>query len=294
LFGAFDAADCWLQARNQARTTSLIRLIGFVVGALARCLLILSEASVEWFAAVVLLESAVVAAMYYRLLLSHGLAPSLSKVSMVEFKHLVVTGKMMVLSGLTVAIYSKIDVLVVGALLSKEAVGAYAIAASMCAAWNMVGMSVAQAWAPRISESRTQSQLAYVRSMRQLLLTILALSLAGSAFLSWTAGLIFSLLLGPSYANGAAVFSVLVWSSVFVFTGVATSQIIVNERIYWVSMLRTVIGLMFCIVVICFAPANWSTVDFAYLMVWTSALATLSIAFSAKARNTLRQVLSPA
>jgi PST family polysaccharide transporter len=213
---------------------------------------------------------------------------------MVEFKHLVVTGKMMVLSGLAVALYSKIDVLVVGALLSKEAVGAYAIAASMCAAWNMVGMSVAQAWAPRISESRIQSQLAYVRSMRQLLLTILALSLAGSAFLSLTAGLIFSLLLGPSYVNGAEVFSVLVWSSVFVFTGVATSQIIVNERIYWVSMLRTVIGLMFCILVFCFAPSNWSTVDFAYLMVCTSALATLSIAFSAKARNTLRQVLSPA
>ena len=261
---------------------------------MSRCLLIVLEASVEWFAAVVLLESAMVGLLYFRLLHRHGLTPTWSQVSLAEFKHLVVAGKMMVLSGLTVAIYSKIDVLVIGALLSKEAVGSYAIAASMCAAWNMVGMSISQAWAPRISQSRTQSQLAYIRTMRQLLLTLTAVSLTGSVFLSLVSELIFSILLGPNYMSGAAILSVLVWSSVFVFLGVATSQIIVNERIYWVSMLRTVIGLIFCIAAIYFAPFIWTTMDFAYLMVCTSALATSSIAFSAKARSTLRQILSPA
>lgn len=293
MFGACDTADCWLQAQNQARKTSLIRLLAFAVGAASRCLLILINAPVAWFAAVVMLESAVIASLYLRLLHGHGLTPRWSHVSLAEFKHLVVAGKMMVLSGLTVAVYSKIDVLVVGALLSKEAVGAYAIAASMCAAWNMVGMSVAQAWAPRISQDRVQSQRDYLRAMRQLVLTVGAISISGALVISWCSEFIFAMLLGPSYMHGAEVLRVLVWSSVFVFLGVATSQIIVNERIYWVSMLRTLIGLIFCVVAILLAPSRWDTVDFAYLMVCTSALATSSIAFSTKARATLRLIINP-
>ena len=294
VFAAFDAADCWLQAKNQARTTSVIRLVGFLLGALSKCLLVLIEASVEWFALVVLMESAVVAVLYYRLLKRYGLTPTLRDFSMDEVKHLVVAGRMMVLSGLTVAVYSKVDVLVVGALLSKQDVGSYAIAASMCAAWNMVGMSVAQAWAPRISEAHVQSQGAYIRAMRQLLVTVLALSLIGSLLLSLAAEIIFSLLLGPSYIKGAVILKSLIWSSVFVFLGIATSQIIVNERVYWISMLRTTIGLCFCLAIIYFKSATWSTVDFAHLMVLTSALATSAIIFSARARSTLKQILSAA
>ncbi len=294
LMGAFDAADCWLQSRNQARSTSIIRLIGFVVGALSRCLFILSDASVNWFAIVVLIESIVVAALYWRILHRNNLAPSLRYVSRGELKHQVLAGKMMVLSGLTVAIYSKVDVLVVGALLSKEALGSYAIAASMCAAWNMVGMSLVQAWAPRISAAMVQGQSAYLSAMRQVLAVALAVSLGGSFLLCLASEMIFSLLLGPSYAAGADVFKVLVWSSVFVFLGVATSQIIVNERLYWVSFARTTTGLIACLVLMSFADANWKAVDFAFLMILTSALATSAIVFSTQARKTLQQVLRPA
>ena len=292
IFGAYDAADCWLQARNEARATSAIRLFGFLGGALCRCLLIVSGAGIEWFAAVVVLESALIAALYYRLLHRHGLTPSLRYVSMEEFKHLVIAGKMIVLSGFAVAVYSKIDILVVGALLSKEALGSYAIAASMCAAWNMVGMSLVQAWAPRISSARATSLDDYVKSMRQLLLTVISVSVGGSVLLSVSAETIFSIFLGAKYLEGALIFSILVWSSVFVFLGCATSQIIVNERIYWISMLRTLMGLIFCTLVIYFFSSTWSTFEFACLMVLTSALATSAIIFSAKARATIKNILS--
>lgn len=292
VFRAYDITDCWLQARNEARATSSVRIIGLLGGALGQSLLIISNARVEWFAAVVMLESVLIAALYYRLLCRHELAPSLRYVSMAEFKHLVITGKMMVFSGLTVAVYSKIDVLVIGILLSKELVGSYAIAASMCAAWNMVGMSVTQAWAPRISSARARNHDEYIQSMRQLLLIVFVISLVGSILLSFSAETIFSLLLGGKYVNGAVIFSVLVWSSVFVFFGVATSQIIVNERIYWVSMLRTTVGLMFFLAAIFLDSSDWGSIEFAFFMVLTQAVATSGIIFSEKARSTIRHILS--
>lgn len=87
-------------------------------------------------------KSAIVAVALLCLLRRHGLAPSLRYIREEEFKHLVIAWKMLVLSGFINVAYSKIDALVVGALPSTMAFGPYVIALSMCAAWNMVGMSV--------------------------------------------------------------------------------------------------------------------------------------------------------
>ncbi len=291
LFGSFDVADCWLQSQNKARETSVIRVTGFIGGALLRCMLIFMDASVQWFAVAVFMESAVVAALYFRLLRRHQLAPAIKDFSLTEFRRLVIDGKWMVLSGLIVTIYSKIDVLAIGALLSNEVLGGYAIAASMCGAWNMVGMSLVQAWAPRISQAKANCQADYVAALRQLLIGTLAISLLGSFILSLIAEWIFHLLLGAAYQSGAVVFSKLIWSSVFVFLGVATSQIIVNEKIYWISLARTASGLTFSLMVMDAVASNWGADGVAWMMVANAALATLSIFFSRAARTTIKLVL---
>lgn len=292
IFGAFDVADCWLQARQKAWATSSIRLVGFLIGALAKFLLIIIGASVEWFAVAVSVEAGVMAALYFRLLWRHDLAPSAAYWSFVEFKRIFVDGKVMALSAFMVAIYSKIDVLVIGALFSREILAPYAIAASMCAAWNMVGMSLIQAWAPRISLAMTISQEHYTAALRKMLLMMLGVSVAGSALLSVFSSYIFHLLLGRDYAPGVPIFNLLVWSSVFVFLGIATSQIIVNEKIYWVSLLRTSVGVIFSLVAITPVAVNFGVIGVAGLFVASSAAATLSILFSASARSTLGKVIA--
>ncbi len=290
LFGALDTADIWLQSRQQARVTSSIRIVGFAVGAAGRIALILSGASLLWFAAVVIAETGVIAALYYRVLSRNALAPRLQAISMAEARHLLVAGRMMIFSGLTVSIYSKVDILFVGALLSRDAVGTYAIAATMVAAWNMIGMSIVQAWAPTISAACVNSRKAYITSLRQLLTVALAISAAGSLVLYLAADVIFLVLLGPSYGAGAEVFRILIWSSIPVYIGVATSQIIVNERIYWVSTLRTATALVFSVLCMYAAASGWTGADFAGLMVVTSALATAALAFSGSARKTIKEL----
>jgi len=291
VFGSFDVADCWLQAKNQARTTSLIRLVGFLAGAMSRCLLILSEAKVEWFAFVFMLESAVIAAIYYRLLQRNGLTPNLREMRMTEFKHLVMSGKMMVLSGLTVAIYSKIDTLVIGALMSKEDVGSYAIAASMCAAWNMVGMSVSQAWASRISKARIHGEQAYVNEVRNLLKAMLIISLTGSIVLTIFSDLIFTVLLGPAFASSSNIFPMLIWASVPIFLGIATSPIIVNERTYWVSMVRTSVGMAVSTITIVPAVNHFGTMGAAGVVILSACINVPLVLVSRQARQVISAVM---
>lgn len=291
VFGAIDVADCWLQAEQKARVTSVIRLFGFLISTLIKLLLIYFNASLEWFAAVIFVESAVIASLYFSILSRHKLVPSLSYLSFFELKKLIIDGRTMALSALMVAIYSKIDVLVIGTLLSKEVLAPYAVAASMCAAWNMVGTSLVQAWAPRLSSSICISKKGYISELRKMLVSILVISIAGSALLSFFSDYIFNILLGDSYSLGISVFNILVWSSIFVFMGVATSQILVNEKIYWISLVRTFVGVAVSLSLIIPIAKNFGALGVAALVVFSSAAATLSILFSSAARNTLKTLL---
>ncbi len=292
ILGAFDAVDCWLQARQKAKVTSSIRLFGFIAGAVFKCLMIISEANIIWFATALIVESGVMAALYFKLLRHYDLAPSFQCWSFVEFKRILFDGKMMALSALTVTIYSKVDVLVIGTIFPKEVLAPYTIAASMSAAWGMVGMSLVQAWAPRISSAMTIGQNEYIQVLRQMIFFMLVISIVGSIFLYNLSDFIFEILLGKEYAAGIPIFKVLIWASIFVFSGIATSQIIINENIYWVSLFRTFVGMISSLLFIIPISSNHGVIGVAWLVVFSSAAATLSIIISSSARKTLWDVVA--
>lgn len=290
LFTSFDVVDCVLQARHEARAASLIRAGAFLAGAVAKCALVLAGAPLAGFALASILELLVAAWMYRLLMKRLGVEVSLRKADRAEAGGLLVDGRAMILSGLTVIIYSKIDLLVVGELVSKEALGSYAIAAAMCGAWNMLGTSLTQAYAPHISATRAVDSARYISLLRRFLLVMLGSSVAGSLLLATMSPWIFDFLLGPAYAEGSKLFSLLVWSSVPVFLGVATSQIIVNEKLYWLSLLRTGLGLVTMLALIVPALAFGAS-GVAVLVVISSAVATGAILFSSAARAILWSVV---
>ena len=290
LFTSFDVVDCVLQARHEARAASLIRAGAFLAGAVAKCALVLAGAPLAGFALASILELLVAAWMYRLLMKRLGVEVSLRKADRGEARGLLVDGRAMILSGLTVIIYSKIDLLVVGELVSKEALGSYAIAAAMCGAWNMLGTSLTQAYAPHISATRAVDSARYISLLRCFLLVMLGSSVAGSLLLATMSPWIFDFLLGPAYAEGSKLFSLLVWSSVPVFLGVATSQIIVNEKLYWLSLLRTGLGLVTMLALIVPALAFGAS-GVAVLVVISSAVATGAILFSSAARAILWSVV---
>ncbi len=291
LFTSFDVVDCVLQARHEARAASLIRAGAFLAGAVAKCALVLAGAPLAGFALASLLELLFAAWMYRLLMKRLGVEVSLRKADRAEARGLLVDGRAMILSGLTVIIYSKIDLLVVGELVSKEALGSYAIAAAMCGAWNMLGTSLTQAYAPHISATRAVDSGQYVSLLRRFLLVMLGLSVAGSLLLATMSPWIFDFLLGPAYAEGSKLFSLLVWASVPVFLGVATSQIIVNEKLYWLSLLRTGLGMVTMLALIVPVALAFGARGVAVLVVISSAVATGAILFSGAARAILWSVV---
>ena len=290
ILSTMDVADCWLQARQQSRSTSLIRLAGFSLGTLAKISLVLTGAPLIGFAAANVLESMVTALSYWVLLHRGGIKISSWNWNWNEITRLVADGKIMILSGLTVVVYSKIDVLTIGIFLSSEVLGPYAIASNICGAWNMVGLSIAQAWAPHISSAKNKNQTNYIIVLRQFFGTCFLVSVLGSLAITVMSGAIFDKLLGPSYAAGSKSLSILIWSSVPIFMGIATSQIIVNDRLYFISLIRTSIGMATSLTLIVPVILNYGVNGVAILVTGSAFMATLAILFSPSARKVLDDI----
>lgn len=285
---AFEVADCWLQSQHRSRQTSLIRIVAFTSSAAIKVALVLAEANLAWFAFAIVIETLIIAIAYGRSLHRNGIKLALRYWDNAEFHNLFLRSKGMILSGLTVVIYSKIDVLAVGSLLSKEELGTYAMAATLCGAWNMLGMSLSQAFSPHISALRQQGRGGgYFVALRQFLLLMFGTSVAGSLLLTFLSPWIFDLLLGPAFAESSRIFTLLVWSSVPIFMGVATSQIIVNEKVYWVSMLRTTVGMIISLSLIVPAISYFGAMGAATVIVISASISVPLILLSSSARHVI-------
>lgn len=289
LLSSFDAVDCYLQAKHKAKTTTIIRTLGFVTSSLLKISLILTKSPLVFFAVASLVELAITAFFYLKLALSIGVKLS-PRNQWKEMISIISDGKLMILSGLTVIIYSKIDLLIIGEKISKIALGNYAAAITLYSAWNVVGTSLTQAYAPLISSSKQKSESEYILILRNFLLLNISVSIMGSIFLYLISPYIFSLLFGKEFQLSSEIFSTLVWASIPVFLGVASSQIIINEKIYWISLTRTFIGMLVMLSLIVPVIKHWNVQGVAWLVLVSGAIATLSILLSSKARSIIVKI----
>jgi PST family polysaccharide transporter len=283
---SWDVVDLALQARHQAMQTSAVRSAAFLIAGCVKIALVLVSGSLLWFAVAQLLEFALMASAYAAIGRRMGLLGTRARPAP-SARRWLHAGRYMILSGMTVALYSKIDVLVIGSTLSRSTLGAYAIAAGLCGALNIVGMSLAQSFAPRLSQLHQADPPAYARALRHFLLLMLVVSITGAGLLSLLARPLVELLAGPQYVLAASILQVLAWSCVPVFLGVATSQIIVNEHLYGLSLLRTTAGLLFACAAIAPMAERWDAIGVAWSVVASSTLATCMLLTSSTARRQL-------
>jgi len=290
---SFDVADCYFQALGFSSRTSLIRAGSVIFGAFLKIALIILDVELWVFAFAITLESMLLAIIYFLALKNASISLSLGNWNQAIFKQIFFGGSGLILSAVTVMVYSKIDVLVIGANFSESILGNYSIAVSMCGAWNLLGVSICQAFAPYITRAKNSKSLNdYHKILRNLLLLMLFTSLLGSLVLSIIAEPLFSLVLGEEYSLGANYFSWLIWISVPTFLGIATSQIIVNEQQYWVSLFRTAIGLSVTLLLIYPALNIFGVPGVIAVLIFSSCINTPLVLVSSRIRKALMPALS--
>lgn len=242
IFQSFNVINFYFQAKVLSKYTVYAQVFSTILCSVIKLLLIYFNMSLIYFAMVTLLQSIFLAsgliAMYIKQkssLFKWGINFDLAK-------NLLKDSWPLILSGIAISIYMKIDQVMIKNMLDAKAVGNYAVAVRISELWYFIPIAITGSLFPAIVNAKKISEKLYYERLQKLydLMTWLAIGIALPIML--LSNNIVKLLFGIQYQQAAGVLRIHVWATVFVFLGVATGKYLVVENYTKISFLKSITG----------------------------------------------------
>jgi PST family polysaccharide transporter len=243
IFQAFRTTDYWFQSQLQAKYIVVANNLVSVVYGVLRIGLIRLQATVIAFAWASLAEAALrglAMVVAYRI---NGNHLRTWRCSLLRAKQLVQESWPLVLSGLAVYVYSKIDQVMLGSLLSDTTqLGYYSVAVKLSELFDFIPIIIYQSVFPKLSSLKEKNQEDYINKF-QIYFDIMALLwLLVAVPVSILSPYLVSILYGKSYAASAPILSIYVWAQFGSNFGMARSAYLAVEGKLHYSLYLSVIG----------------------------------------------------
>ncbi len=243
LFKASEVAMYWFESQVLSKYTVWVQNGSFLVFAAVKLALIFGNAPLLAFAWATVAEAVMFALLLLVILGMHGPGLRKLKVSLARAKALLADSWALLLSGLSIAFYMKIDQIMLGQMLGDRAVGIYSAASRISEVWYFIPMMIVASVSPTILVAKKQSDALYHQRLQHLYDLMACLSIAVALPITFLAEPIVDLLFGPTYAEASTVLSIHIWGSIFVFLGLANIWIIAENRIL-MALQRSFLGML--------------------------------------------------
>jgi O-antigen/teichoic acid export membrane protein len=242
LFQAFDTIDLWFQSQVQTKYTVFAKTTAFITLSLVKVGLIHVHAPVIAFAWTSFLE-AVLGAL--GLIVTYGLSGAFITTWRSHgalAKRLLQDSYPMILSGLVIMVYMRIDQLMLAEKVGNQAVGIYSAAVKLAEAWYFIPTVIVSSTFPSIVQAKQLSEAMFEQRLQRLyqLMALLAylVAIPTSIFSNW----IVQILFGSAYAESGPILAVLIWAGIIVNLGVARSSFLTTMNWTKVHLLTVSIG----------------------------------------------------
>jgi O-antigen/teichoic acid export membrane protein len=216
LVQAVEASDLWFQSRVLSRYTVICRSTAFIISSGLKVLLVLTGASLTAIAAATAVE-ALLAALLLVIVHSRQSGVGLLRWRLDHswFRRLLTGSVPMVLSGVVLMVYLRIDQVMLGALASQAEVGLYAAAVRISEVWYFVPSAIVSSVFPGLVALRSTDPEQFERKLQQLYNLLAFLGYAVALPVTFIAPWLVRLLFGSAYQTAAPLLAVLIWAGLF-------------------------------------------------------------------------------
>ncbi|MFN6569671.1 flippase [Dendronalium sp. ChiSLP03b] len=248
IFRAADTIELWFQSQVQSKYTVIAKNIAFILNSLIKIALILTKAPLLAFAWVTLAEfvmSAIGLMIVYQV---KGFSFWLWRWSSTVAKTLLKESLPLIFSGFAILIFMRIDQIMLGQMIGDKEVGIYSAAVRISEIWYFIPAAIVSSVAPSIYAAKEKSESVYYQRIGQLLRLLICISLAIALPMTFLSNTIIIVMFGSGYAEAGSILAVHIWTSLFVFMGLATSPWFIAEGLNHVSLGKTLSGAIFNII----------------------------------------------
>ncbi|HEY4324179.1 MAG TPA: flippase [Mucilaginibacter sp.] len=238
---AFNVIDSYFQSQVQSKYIMQVQIIGNLISAAIKLLLIFMRQPLIYFVYAYSFDFLLLSAGYYftyqrkqRSIFNWSFNFNLAN-------KLLLYSWPLIISGIMVSLYMKIDQIMLQNMSGVKEAGAYATVASLSEAWNFIPAVIVTSLFPAILNAKRDDITRYRKRIQHLYDLMVYLSVPTALVITFAAPLIYKLY-KPEYAYAAPVLSVHIWSGVFVFLGAASSQYLIAENFNKLTFIRTGFG----------------------------------------------------
>ncbi len=242
VFSAFDVIDFWFQSQVLSRPMALVRSTQLILTITTKLLLIFWKFPLMAFAWVFIAEFVLKAIGMTWVYCKNSQSIFHWQVSWTMAKELLKDSWPLILSGVMITIYMRIDQVMLGNLTNNEAVGNYAAAVKFSEIWYFVPGAICSSVFPSIIRARQRSKQEGYRRLQQLFDLMAWISLSFAIVVTFVSNALIINLIGQDYASAGKILTLHIWASPFVFLGIAQSQWLVTENFTQFSFAITSLG----------------------------------------------------
>lgn len=244
VFQSFTVIDSYFQSEVKSKYIMQVQIIGNLISAAIKIILIFTHSPISYFFFAFLFDT-ILLSIGYIITYSRKNRSILNwKFEKTLAKKLCSLSWPLIISGIMVSIYMKIDQIMLKQILGDKGTaeaGAYATVVNFSEALNFVPVAIVSSLFPAILNARRDDKIRYQKRLQNLYDLMVWLSLSFAIFITFASPFIYSYF-KPEYANAAPVLSVHVWGSAFIFLGVASGQYLIAENFGRLTFIRTGIG----------------------------------------------------
>ncbi len=242
LLQSFNVIDFYFQSKVLSKYVAYANFISLFISSIIKITLIINEAPLIYFAWTVLFDSFILALgfiYFYKL----------NNLSIFKWKYdkkidlsLLNDSWPLILSGMVIAIYMKIDQVMINEMLGSKAVGQYAAAIKLSATWYFLPMVISSSVFPAIINAKKSSTTLYYKRLQKLYDLMAWIAITIAIVFTFSSEWIVNLLYGEEYKEAGKILTIHIWAGVFVFLGTASSKWFIVENLQKHSFYRSLMG----------------------------------------------------
>ena len=242
IFQSFEVIDFYFQSKVQSKFVSLCKILQLALSSILKIYFVITGAELIWFVLIALIDQVTIAFSLYSAFRYQKVGSFYCKFNFLVAKKLLSDSWPFIFSSIAMAIYMRIDQVMIKMMLNDHEVGIYSAASKISEMWYFIPVIISSSLAPAIIFAKKTDERLYQLRLSMLFKLLTWLSIFFAVITTFSSDILINLTFGEAYEEAAGVLNVQIWSGVFVFIGIASGTFFVAENYGKKVLYRTSIG----------------------------------------------------
>ncbi len=292
LFQTANIIDFYFQSQVLSKHTVLAQFLQLIIGSALKMYFIYTKAPLYWFVWTIFIEYVILAVGLIINYFLYGKRLQRWKFNFNLAVYFLRNSWPLIFSGMMIAIYTKIDKIMLKHMLGEATVGIYSAATNISEAGYFIPSVICGSIFPAIVKVKIQSQKLYFDRLKSLYSLMIWLSLVIIMFAYLWGEKIILFFFGNEYFGSILLLKIHIWSNLFVYIWLAIGYYLMAENYTGISLARASLGMLLSITLNYFLILRYNVLGSAFAAIISYFFVMVFIAFVPKTRAQIFLIMS--